>query len=56
MLLKPQSYRMFMSVLLLQAEFDAGLVDLSEFDSDVHVVTGVLPVVEIYRLWSNLFN
>lgn len=29
-----------MSVLLLQAEFDAGLVDLSEFDTDVHVVTG----------------
>lgn len=32
---------MFMYVVLLQAEFDAGLVDLSEFDSDVHVVTGV---------------
>lgn len=26
----------------LTAEFDAGLVDLSEFDNDVHVVTGAL--------------
>lgn len=25
---------------VIKAEFDAGLVDLSEFENDVHIVTG----------------
>lgn len=27
-------------VCFIKAEFDAGLVDLSEFENDVHIVTG----------------
>ena len=30
-----------------QAEFDAGLVDLSEFEGDVHVVTGIISSIII---------
>ncbi len=40
----------------LQAEFDAGLVDLSEFESDVHIVTGMLSMVEIYKQQCCQFN
>ena len=45
-----------MSVVLLQAEFDAGLVDLSEFESDVHIVTGMFDKIIFIELYPNQFD